>query len=218
MTSRHPVSGLLEQESESTLSMLDAIGSGRKVTQRGLAADLGIALGLTNVYLKRCIKKGLVKMRKAPARRYAYYLTAKGFAEKTRLTAKFLSKSFDFFRSARQDCDEVFAECERRGLRRVALIGASDLAEIAVLAALNSEVEVVAVVDGETNHTRLAGVAVARDLDALAAVDAVIVTNIKQPQAIYDDLVTELDPARVLTPGLLRVTRRADAEVLEAAQ
>lgn len=211
------MSDLPDQETESTLSMLDAIGAGQRVTQRTLAANLGIALGLTNVYLKRCVKKGFVKMRKAPARRYAYYLTAKGFAEKTRLTRKFLSKSFDFFRSARQDCDEVFAECERRRLRRVALIGASDLAEIAVLAALNSEVEVIAVVDAETNHTRLAGIAVARDLRAVAAADAVIVTNIKNPQAVYDDLTEALGPARVLTPALLRVTRQSETLALEAA-
>lgn len=212
------MSDLPDQETESTLSMLDAIGSGQKVTQRTLAANMGIALGLTNVYLKRCIKKGFVKMRKAPARRYAYYLTAKGFAEKSRLTAKFLSRSFDFFRSARQDCDEVFAECERRGLRRVALVGASDLAEIAVLAALNSAVEVIAVVDAETNHTRLAGIPVARDLHAVAEADAVIVTNIRSSQAVYDELVRTLGPARVLTPALLRVTRQGAAPALEAAQ
>ncbi len=212
------MSDLPDQETQSTLPMLDAIGSGRKVTQRALAANLGIALGLANLYLKRCIKKGLVKMRKAPARRYAYYLTAKGFAEKTRLTAKFLSKSFDFFRSARQDCDEVLAACVARGHRRVALVVASDLAEIAVLAALDSEVEVIAVVDASTNRTRLAGIAVARDLGAVADADAVIVTDIKNPQAIYDDLIKELDPTRVLTPSLLRVTRQSEALALEAAQ
>ena len=38
-------------------------------SQRRLAADLGIALGLVNAYLKRCIKKGLVKVSEAPARR-----------------------------------------------------------------------------------------------------------------------------------------------------
>src|SRR3546814_14712838 len=38
------------------------------------AGELGIALGLTNIYLKRSINKGLIKVRKAPARRYAYYV------------------------------------------------------------------------------------------------------------------------------------------------
>src|SRR5487761_2401135 len=44
-------------------------------SQRRIAAELGIALGLVNAYLKRCAKKGLVKVHDAPARRYAYYLT-----------------------------------------------------------------------------------------------------------------------------------------------
>jgi hypothetical protein len=55
-----------DQEAESTRLMLDAIETRDQVTQRGLAGELGIALGLTNIYLKRCINKGLVKVRKAP--------------------------------------------------------------------------------------------------------------------------------------------------------
>ena len=48
----------------------------------GLAAELGMAVGLVNAYLNRCIQKGLVKATQAPARRYAYYLTPQGFARK----------------------------------------------------------------------------------------------------------------------------------------
>ena len=58
-----------------------------QITQRSLASELGIALGLTNAYLKRCVRKGWVKINQAPANRYAYYLTPRGFAEKSRLTA-----------------------------------------------------------------------------------------------------------------------------------
>ena len=88
--------------------MLDAIENWDHVTQRDLSGELGIALGLTNNYLKRCIEKSLVKVRKAPARRYAYYLTAKGFGEKARLTAKYLTRSLSFFRMAREDCSDLF--------------------------------------------------------------------------------------------------------------
>ena len=45
--------------------------------------------------------KGLVKMSQVPLNRYAYYLTPQGFAEKSRLTAEYLSVSFNFFRRAR---------------------------------------------------------------------------------------------------------------------
>src|SRR5262245_41785569 len=77
------------------LELLDAVEQNRAQSQRLLASELGIALGLVNAYLKRCIKKGLVKVRSAPARRYAYCLTPQGFAEKSRLTVEYLSYSLD---------------------------------------------------------------------------------------------------------------------------
>ena len=43
---------------------------------------MGVALGLANSYLKRCIRKGFIKITEAPANRYLYYLTPQGFAEK----------------------------------------------------------------------------------------------------------------------------------------
>ena len=73
------------------LGLLSSVEHDGDRSQRRIAAELGIALGLVNAYLKRCIKKGLVKVSEAPARRYAYYLTPQGFAEKSRLTVEYLS-------------------------------------------------------------------------------------------------------------------------------
>ena len=76
------------------LGVLEAAEQDRPVSQRQLATDLGIALGLANAYVKRCMKKGLMKVSQVPARRYSYYLTPEGFAEKARLTSEYLSFSF----------------------------------------------------------------------------------------------------------------------------
>src|SRR6516162_6164706 len=97
------------------LGLLDAVEQERVQSQRHLASELGIALGLVNAYLKRCIKKGLVKVRQAPARRYAYYLTPQGFAEKSRLTVEYLSYSFSFFRRAKADCMAALESARGRG-------------------------------------------------------------------------------------------------------
>src|SRR3954452_22492529 len=115
--------------------LLSSIERDSTISQRKLAGHLGIALGLTNAYLRRCVRKGLVKVTQVPLNRYAYYLTPQGFAEKSRLTAEYLSASFNFFRRARNDCAELFAACAARGWRRVVLFGGGDLAEIAVLSA-----------------------------------------------------------------------------------
>src|ERR1700732_5490112 len=108
------------------LGLLTSVEHDGDGTQRHIAAELGIALGLVNAYLKRCVRKGLVKVHDAPARRYAYYLTPQGFAEKSRLTVEYLSSSFLFFRQAKTDCAQVFAVARGRGFERVVIAGKSD--------------------------------------------------------------------------------------------
>src|SRR6185436_9436184 len=128
------------------LGLLDAVEQDGAQSQRLLAAELGIALGLVNAYLKRCVKKGLVKVSEAPARRYAYYLTPQGFAEKSRLTVDYLSYSFGFFRQAKADCSELFRSAKVTGVNKVVLVGRSDLAEIAALCAMEQGITIVGLV------------------------------------------------------------------------
>src|SRR5258708_8497310 len=85
------------------LGLLASVERDGAQSQRKLASELGIALGLVNAYLKRCVKKGLLKVSEAPARRYVYYLTPQGFAEKSKLTVDYLAYSFSFFRQAPSD-------------------------------------------------------------------------------------------------------------------
>src|ERR1700758_3541786 len=143
------------------LNLLNSVDDGAQ-SQRRIAEDLGIALGLVNAYLKRCVKKGLVKVSEAPARRYAYYLTPQGFAEKSRLTVQYLSNSFSFFRLAKADCARVFEAAKVSGFNRLVLAGKSDLAEIAILCAVEAAVTVVAVVDPRSDDTQFVGVKVVK--------------------------------------------------------
>src|SRR6201985_745629 len=141
---------LLETEHENeriVLGLLSSVETDGARSQRHIAAELGIALGLVNAYLKRCVKKGLVKVSEAPARRYAYYLTPHGFAEKSRLTVEYLGISFSFFRQARAECADIFSTIRARGFERVVVAGVSDLAEIARICALETDIDIVAVVD-----------------------------------------------------------------------
>src|SRR5215470_4855348 len=186
------------------LGLLESVERGGEQSQRRLASELGVALGLVNAYLKRCVRKGLVKMRQAPARRYAYYLTPNGFAEKSRLTIEYMSYSFAWFRRAKADCTAAFTVAQERSFRRIALLGASDLAEIAAICALDSALAIVAVVDAKCEVARFAGCPVVRDLDAVAgAIDAVLVTDVQGADAVRRVAVARLGVERVLTPALL---------------
>jgi hypothetical protein len=193
------------QENERiVLSLLSSVETDGARSQRRIASELGIALGLVNAYLKRCVKKGLLKVNDAPARRYAYYLTPQGFAEKSRLTVQYLSDSFSFFRKAKGDCTHVFEEAAARGLKRLVLAGKSDLAEIAILCAVEAGAPVVAIVDPRSEESRFVGVEVHGSYsDVKDGFDAIIVTDVARAQASYEQAIEECGKDRVLVPALL---------------
>jgi DNA-binding MarR family transcriptional regulator len=198
---------LLDTEHENeriVLGLLSSVEHDGDRSQRRIAAELGIALGLVNAYLKRCVKKGLVKVHDAPARRYAYYLTPQGFAEKSRLTVQYLSNSFSFFRLAKGDCARVFEAAKTSGFGRLVLAGKSDLAEIAILCAVEAGVTIVAIVDSCSEDTRFVGVDVVNSYaDVTEKYDAVIVTDVTRAKLSFDTAVEACGAARVLAPALL---------------
>jgi DNA-binding MarR family transcriptional regulator len=195
------------EESENArivLGLLESVERDGAQSQRKLASDLGIALGLVNAYLKRCVKKGLVKIGQAPARRYAYYLTPHGFAEKSRLTVEYLSSSFSFFRRAREDCSSVLKAARARGWNRVALIGVSDLAEIATICALEQGITIVAVVDPKAKSDRFVGTPVVASIDAVSGnFDALVITDLQATRETVKAALSALEAERVFVPVLL---------------
>jgi hypothetical protein len=191
-----------------TVKLLGNVAGQQASNQRALASQIGISVGLVNALVRRAVHKGLIKIREAPARRYAYYLTPKGFAEKSRLVAEYLDYSLTFFRTARKEYEEVFVQCAAIGRTRVVLCGAGELAEIATLAVRGSGVEIIAVLDRETNQVQVAGLPVVRDVTALAGEDVLVVTDGRKPQELYEALVDAVGQERVHAPPFLRVTPR----------
>lgn len=194
-------------ETEITLGVLEAVEENSAVTQRSVASELGIALGLTNAYLKRCIKKGLIKVNQIPPNRYAYYLTPKGFAEKSRLTAEYLSSSFTFFRRARTQCEGILDECEAKGWNRIALVGDGDFAEIATLCAREFDLSLVGVLGDAASSSGRAGLPVVANLKDLGEIDAVVITDLSDPQSAFERVRGRLPDPRVLAPDMLRIRR-----------
>src|SRR5690349_8594983 len=191
---------LLETEHENeriVLGLLSSVESDGARSQRRIAAELGIALGLVNAYLKRCVKKGLVKVQDAPARRYAYYLTPQGFAEKSRLTVEYLSSSFSFFRQARADCTRVFQLAREQGFRNLVLAGKSDLAEIAILSAVDCGVSIVAIIDKNADEPHFVGKPVLPTHDHITIpIDAVMITDVLDAHRAFDEAVRLYGPSR----------------------
>ena len=195
-----------QAESEITLGLLDAVNANKAHSQRTLAAELGIALGLTNAYLKRCIRKGWIKATQAPANRYAYYLTPKGFREKSRLTSQYLSYSLKFYRQARNQMDGLLGAAAGAGWKRLVLIGRGDLAEITLLCAMQFPVDIVGVLDDSAaKGARFLQRPVAADLASLQPFDAAMLTELNAPQRAWDRYVSLVPKGRLLSPALLKI-------------
>lgn len=195
-------------EPEVTLDLLSAIEADYQHSQRSLARDLGIALGLTNAYIKQCVKRGWIKASQAPPNRYAYYLTPRGLSEKGRLTARYLKSSFSFYRKARNELDELFELAIKSGHRRVALAGRSELAEIAVLCAAKYPIEIAAVIDSG-NEPAFLGIPLVSDVKAVSSLDGIIVTDTKSGQETYDKMAGIDSSVPVFVPKMLRVVVHA---------
>jgi len=186
------------------LGLLNSVEADGARSQRRIAAELGVALGLVNAYLKRAIRKGFVKVGQAPARRYAYYLTPQGFSEKSRLTVQFLTSSFSLFRKAREEYAWILDRALALGFRRIVLAGQSDLCEIAILSAVDGPVSIVAIVDPEATAARFIGVKVVSSYALVdEPFDAVIITHLTAARRVFDDAVHHFGAERVLVPDLL---------------
>jgi DNA-binding MarR family transcriptional regulator len=185
---------------ETLLAVLDVIERNPTITQRSVARELNIALGLANAYLKRCARKGLIKVSEVPARRYAYYLTPEGFAEKSRLTAGYLAHSFSFFRQARSQCGDAFAAAAARGQRRLLLIGTGELAEIASLVVRNHAVEIVAVIAATDDVAALR-----ETIEPFNPIDGAVMTALNGAAEAYEAVIAVFGAERVHAPALLRL-------------
>jgi len=190
------------KEDALTLEILDVIDRQNDVSQRHLARHLGVALGLANSYLKRCIRKGLVKVSQAPANRYLYYLTPQGFAEKSRLTAQYLNYSLSFYRKAGESCRQVFRVCEQNGWRRLLLSGVSDLAEIATVR-VNEHATLNIIGFCDTDSRQFLGRPVWRSPTEAGAHDVCVLTDLLDPRTSYDQLASLMDRKRILVPDVL---------------
>jgi DNA-binding MarR family transcriptional regulator len=143
----------MNSEARHELELLEALSYNGQVTQRGLAAKLGIALGLTNIYVKRLVHKGYVKCVNAQSNRLLYLITPAGIVEKSRLTYEFMEYSFRLYRGARLRLRSELALIVEHRSARVAIYGTGEAAELAYVCLKELGIEPVAVFSASMGST-----------------------------------------------------------------
>ena len=190
---------------ETELGFLQALEKGEVISQMSLSKRLRISVGMVNALVKRAAKKGYVKARSAPAKRFAYYLTPEGFTQKSRLVAEYIDHSLHFFRDARAQYLHIFERERANGIECFVLYGSGELAEIAILAAFEAQISVKAIVDKNAASEQIGGVAIVPSFAKIVKYDCIVIVEQQEPQAAYDHLRTSGLGSCILVPAILGV-------------
>lgn len=129
-------------EVERQLRILEALEENPDMTQAGLAAQLGVAVGSVNWYLKRLIRKGYVKAKQMERRRLKYFVTPQGLALKAKLTSEYMKVSLRVYRELRQAARDTLAQVRGEGYAAVKADGKDEAMEIFRLTCLEEGVHV----------------------------------------------------------------------------
>lgn len=177
------------QDSYKSLQLLDEISKGEPLSQRDLSKKLDIALGLVNSYIKNLVSKGYITIKSIPSKRYAYFLTPKGFTEKTRLTYQLLQDYTNLYKNARRDFQTLFNNLYSTGVRRVVFAGVDEVTEIAYLSLQEVDMELAGVIDDEKEGRKFFRTTVKslKEIHTLEY-DAMIVTTFVKRGAIFRSL------------------------------
>ncbi len=151
----------METRDEHERRILDQLESRRPVTQRSLASDLGIALGLTNLLMRRLVKKGWVRVTHVSPRRIRYLITPAGIAAKARLTRQYFLSSLSFYRECREHvCDRLAVlstELEARtghadSADWIVFYGAGEVAEVVYVCLQETDLKLLGIVDEKSGR------------------------------------------------------------------
>lgn len=194
-----------ESEQEIYLRLLEHVAEDSQLSQAKFSEQVGIAKGLANAYFNRCLRKGWIKLTQVPRRRYLYYLTPAGFSEKARLTAKFLTSSYQFYRDARADLVATMSEARDCGHRRLGVLGAGELAEIAAITSGEAKIKIVGFVapTGARGTTSISGTPIRKRWPDIGKADAALLASVEHARAFYAGMRRDHPDVQVYVPRQL---------------
>jgi hypothetical protein len=191
---------LQDQRELLLLSELDRDGG---ATQRTLAVKLGVALGLTNLYLKRLARKGHIKVTTIPRNRIRYLLTSQGFTEKSRLTYLYMQYSLTYYRDIRTRIKEMISTFDGSRGQRVVIYGTTELAELAYLSLREMNIDCVGFIDGSSRESFLSCPVSSPERVSRWQFDRVLITDLDHAAACEEQLVQSGVPReKVMRLGL----------------
>jgi len=120
--------------SEKEFAIIREISNNHQPSQRLIAQRTGFSLGLTNIIIKRLIKKGYLKISTIPPRRIQYILTPKGFAEKAQKSYHFTLRTVTLIKAINENIQEIITDEYVKGAREFSVCGNGELSALTEIA------------------------------------------------------------------------------------
>lgn len=182
---------------EISLRLLNELTREPSITQRALAARLGIALGLVNAYLKRLYKKGYIKIQSLPKNRIKYIITPKGFTEKAKLTYNYMHRSINYFKDIRNKIEHTYTTMMLSGVKNILLWGDGEIAELCYISTRGLPLKIVGVVADKRVENGFFGCHIYQYHDIKdISYDAILVASIEN-KAVESLKQLEINPDRI---------------------
>jgi len=94
----------MDEKITDVLTILDREDS---PSQREIAKQTGFSVGLVNNLIKKCAKKGLVKIERLNSRNIKYILTPEGIRENTQKTIDYIKRSYQAISELQSKVEEI---------------------------------------------------------------------------------------------------------------
>lgn len=140
-------------EREYTRQILEAISSDERVTQRSIATKMNVALGLTNLLIRRLVRQGYVRVSRMGRRHVRYLMTPAGWDALAHATRQTLENTVQLYTQTREQIRDSLAVVSQQclvdadGQKRIVFYGAGDVAEIAYVSLQGTDLSLIGVID-----------------------------------------------------------------------
>ncbi len=125
----------IKKANESEFRIIDILDEDKNMTQRSIAGQAGISLGLTNIIIKRLVKKGFIKIRNMNKKRILYHLTPKAIVDKSYRTYSYFERTMKDIVQIREKIQKEIIRKNKLDSRAVVILGNNEISEIAKWAA-----------------------------------------------------------------------------------
>ena len=123
----------LEDASFRELRLLEEVEVTPQTSQRHLAIQLGVALGVANLLVRNLAKKGYIRATRAGWKQWVYNLTPSGVGRKANLTMAYVDRVLGHYRRVREILRDDMEGMSLGPDSRMAIYGAGEMGELMYL-------------------------------------------------------------------------------------